>query len=84
MKFCVGSFFSPKKERREFYNEMFRKKAQQRRCGSKLERNRRCCANISKKNISEARRTREIRKRGKKAVERQENEIEEICEKLKN
>ena len=35
------------------------------------------------KNISDARRTREIRKRGKKAVQKYEKEIEEICERLK-
>ena len=40
------------------------------------------CKNFEK-NIAEARRTREIRKRGKKAVEQYEKNIDEICEKLR-
>ena len=77
-------FFTQKKERRHFYNEMFRKKAQQRRCDSKIETKSALLCKHYEEKISEARRTREIRKRGKKAVERYENEFEEICKKLKN
>ena len=56
----------PKLERRQFYDQYYKEKAQQSRKKIKVQPALLC--RKFEKNISEARRTREIRKRGKKLL----------------